>query len=697
MFWSPIRLGLVILVLTALDAAFFLLGGSMCRLPARNPTTAILWSFCIHAAWLSVTVLFWGGIAAFLKERILGNGARKESLSLALSGLPVSAMLVVWVLMSRYVPLADYLFFRLKLSASALLGTLVVGPVFVSALLLGTRKAWIIRVLLVLAVLSIVLVHRIMFVRINVVMHDHMILAALMLSLLAAADLHPEKRPAANRGKAALFLSLLILLAFAAVQLLSLRSPDMRASLYDRSLWSAYLDHWAARISDTDNDGSGSLSVLRDCLEGHPGISPFAEEIVNDGIAQNCDGQDLSLEILDRFARRRAGRRAALPIEGLAGRSVCIVSSDAFRADHMETFVHEIPVLEEQREAFFRYKKAYSVGNGTRVSSVGLIAGRYVTTLKGYFGVNLGDSLLHHFKNRGYTSELITAKDRMDYGGRLTSLFDEKTFAEYESVNGFTSDWIMERVTKSNWLEKQKKHPRFLWIHLYDTHDPYFVKGEPESPVLNRYRQAIRQTARAARPFFERLFALPESERPILILTADHGEEFDDHGGRYHLNSLYDEQVHVPLWIYLPGQAGRVENLPVSHVDVAPSLLGVLGFHPMMTRYDGVNLFDSAAIAARGEPIWLTSVYNGYFLGWGIVSGDWKFVWDRGRNIREMYDLKQDPKEKVNRIESDEQRADDLRKQLIDLADILDYTQTAGLSWIPANLETLPSPQEIGK
>ena len=72
-----------------------------------------------------------------------------------------------------------------------------------------------------------------------------------------------------------------------------------------------------------------------------------------------------------------------------------------------------------------------------------------------------------------------------------------------------------------------------------------------------------------------------DKHRPgtIVILTADHGEEFDEHGGRYHGTTLYDEQIRVPLIIAVPGVPAHVVQGPVELVDLAPTVLGAAG-HP---------------------------------------------------------------------------------------------------------------------
>src|SRR5690606_7471572 len=62
----------------------------------------------------------------------------------------------------------------------------------------------------------------------------------------------------------------------------------------------------------------------------------------------------------------------------------------------------------------------------------------------------------------------------------------------------------------------------------------------------------------------------------IVVISADHGEEFRDHGGLYHGSTLYEEQVRVPLIVSAPDLAPRRVRAPVELVDVAPTLLGML-------------------------------------------------------------------------------------------------------------------------
>src|SRR5690606_34243825 len=121
-------------------------------------------------------------------------------------------------------------------------------------------------------------------------------------------------------------------------------------------------------------------------------------------------------------------------------------------------------------------------------------------------------------------------------------------------------------------------HPLFVWVHLFEPHEPYdppaelvrepSARGryEGEVAVADRAIGGLVRTFRAARP------------GATVIVTADHGEEFGDHGGHYHGTTLYDEQVRVPLLWSSPGKAtpGLVPT-PVELVDVGTTLLSALG------------------------------------------------------------------------------------------------------------------------
>jgi arylsulfatase A-like enzyme len=131
----------------------------------------------------------------------------------------------------------------------------------------------------------------------------------------------------------------------------------------------------------------------------------------------------------------------------------------------------------------------------------------------------------------------------------------------------------------------------FLYLHYMEPHDPYFaVDGTsfarvstPKPPLswASRMRAAYGDEVQRADTYFGQLLqALRERglmARTTLILTADHGEEFAEHGGFYHGTTLYEEQLHVPLMIATPGLAAGKINTLARSIDVAPTVLARFG------------------------------------------------------------------------------------------------------------------------
>jgi arylsulfatase A-like enzyme len=152
--------------------------------------------------------------------------------------------------------------------------------------------------------------------------------------------------------------------------------------------------------------------------------------------------------------------------------------------------------------------------------------------------------------------------------------------------------------------------PTFLYLHYMEPHVPWappadlLARVRPGLPVadlsrLNRAYMvanlvppdaatragmeavydaevaAVDGELRGLLGFLERQRLL---ESAVVVITADHGEAFGDHAAFGHGNSLYEEQIHVPLLVLLPGQStGRIVDEPVSLIDVAPTLLDLAG------------------------------------------------------------------------------------------------------------------------
>jgi hypothetical protein len=136
-------------------------------------------------------------------------------------------------------------------------------------------------------------------------------------------------------------------------------------------------------------------------------------------------------------------------------------------------------------------------------------------------------------------------------------------------------------------------------------------------------------------------------EKTIVVVSADHGEEFWDHGRFFHGQSLHDELLHVPLVVRLPGAraAGTVVERPVRSIDVAPSLLDWMGL-PIPPSFEGLPL---AGVLARPEDppadLVATATMGQFPTRYGIRRPDAKLVDTVDDGRRTLWDLRRDPHE----------------------------------------------------
>ena len=180
----------------------------------------------------------------------------------------------------------------------------------------------------------------------------------------------------------------------------------------------------------------------------------------------------------------------------------------------------------------------------------------------------------------------------------------------------------LDRVT--DWIEARRDEAWFLFLHTFVIHDytppPLVMAAFDEHPTapwarrvranllrdwtqpefapgpedLGAMRDAYDATIRFADGELARLFARLEelglAENTIVVVTSDHGEEFWEHGGVSHGLTLYEEQLHVPLVVRVPGGGpGRRVPVPTSLLDLAPTLLDLLGLPPLPSQ-DGHSL-----------------------------------------------------------------------------------------------------------
>jgi len=251
-----------------------------------------------------------------------------------------------------------------------------------------------------------------------------------------------------------------------------------------------------------------------------------------------------------------------------------------------------------------------------------------------------------------------------------------------ESLDDITSPVITERVTK--WLDENQKKPFFLFIHYWDVHYDYippppydtifdpeyagtidarnFFFNEainPEMPeedlahIFALYDGEIRFTDGHIGKLFETLEQKGLEQNALIVLTADHGDEFFEHGRKGHQQTLYDEVLNVPLIFKWQGHIpiNKKATGAVGSIDIMPTILDLAGIETtpdMMGQSLRSKLLgegDSSPRQILGE-LYIFWDEKGHLYSLRTDTG--KIIYDFGHNKEFLYDLRQDPAEQDN-------------------------------------------------
>jgi arylsulfatase A-like enzyme/Tfp pilus assembly protein PilF len=195
------------------------------------------------------------------------------------------------------------------------------------------------------------------------------------------------------------------------------------------------------------------------------------------------------------------------------------------------------------------------------------------------------------------------------------------------------------------------KSPWFLWVHLFDPHDPY----DPPADFKQRFASApydgeIAAVDRLIGKVVAALAAQSSLERSVVVVTADHGEALGDHGEDTHGLFLYDATLHVPLVVRLPGRksAGTRVGTRVRLADVAPTMLEAAGV-AIPAAMQGESLLR----ARDDRPSYAETEYPRRAFGWAPLAA-WRA--DRFLFVRaprpELYDQTADTASSRNIVET---------------------------------------------
>jgi len=261
-------------------------------------------------------------------------------------------------------------------------------------------------------------------------------------------------------------------------------------------------------------------------------------------------------------------------------------------------------------------------------------------------------------------------------GGRLR-LYNRVKYLVLGELSTTARDTILVDEAL-HWLAAPPRQPFFLYVHMMSPHHPYdppppfdrFVPDRAHAPVKNYPRKSYRffeggdalppdaLADMVARYDGDVLYADTELGRLLagldrlglatttaVLVTADHGEEFFEHGNWGHGQSVYNELIRVPLLLRLPdgGGAGRRVTTPVSHADVVPTLLAIAGAPPAPALV-GRSLLDDGSREPRDA---VSELLYRYGESRALVRESEKLVVTKQgeRHADDRFDLAADPGE----------------------------------------------------
>lgn len=273
-------------------------------------------------------------------------------------------------------------------------------------------------------------------------------------------------------------------------------------------------------------------------------------------------------------------------------------------------------------------------------------------------------------------------------------VFDDSPRARWETIERRADRVVAEAL---RWIEAAKTKPFFVWLHIFDPHDPY----DPPEPYRSAFARSpydgeIAFSDAALGRLFEYLKAENLYSSALIILTSDHGEGLGEHKEPAHGLFLYDSTLHVPLIIKLPENrlAGTVYGGQVRSIDIFPTALQALEL-PRADGIQGVGLISHLMGKKKIDlEAYAESFYPRHQFGWSelraLRSGRYKYIL---APRPELYDLRSDPRELNNLHDRNLALAGQLKQKLIEVERRYARASTAPARFAhdPALLERLRS------
>lgn len=390
-------------------------------------------------------------------------------------------------------------------------------------------------------------------------------------------------------------------------------------------------------------------------------------------------------------------------------KNVILLTIDAVRKDVFGCYGSRnglTPFVDSLQNECLRFTRAQAVGPYTQASFPGILTSSYYLEYGKPKGLPPERTLVSEplkkasistaaFHSNPYLSDYLGWNRGWDvfYDSMEDEVTDRSPYITGDVINRKVADWLSSYTGR-------RYEPFFLWLHYMDVHEPYIperkyidlvdpsvtidqdemyslfqntllkrdVSHPEEVALLKRlYEIHVRQVDGYVQEFFATLEKLNVLRDSVVIITSDHGDEFNEHGGLSHADKMYSELIDVPLLIYGSGRTGVSDTL-VSNLDIPPTIVRLFELPPV-PDFEGRSLLpveDYTEGRCFGEALEQKGKKGGdaekdvYFLR----EGDLKLICRAGLDQWELYDLEEDPDE-LNNIVDTHPAARDLKTTLI--------------------------------
>ncbi len=393
-------------------------------------------------------------------------------------------------------------------------------------------------------------------------------------------------------------------------------------------------------------------------------------------------------------------------------KNVVLLTIDTLRKDALGCYNGEkqslTPFIDSLQSQCIRFKRSHSPGSYTQAGFPGILTSSYY--------LDYGYS-----KEKKFNPNRVLISEPLFRNGIVTAGFHSNAYLSgyfgwkrgwsyfYDSMEDDVTDkvpYIEAPILNRKvgpWLSAQKNggKPFFLWIHYMDVHEPYVpprkyvemvdpsinltddemfglfksvllkrdVSGKQTVNLLRKlYLAGVRKVDDYVKEFFGILKANDLLSETVVIITADHGDEFGEHGGLSHDGKMYSELVEVPLIIFDPSLSRAVvpEGV-VSTVDIPPTIIHLFGLEPV-DKFQGHALLPLETYPNKGIYGEAVDKYGEREKGdefpvYYYRQEDLKIIYRERTDTWEMYDLLKDPNEQHN-VVAESLKAEEMKKML---------------------------------